>query len=313
MLIEMDINNRLQGMLLGLIVGDALGVPYEFNKRGTFNCKEMSGYGTYNQPKGSWSDDSSLTLITVDHINKKTTLNNLMDNFVKFVYEGYMTPNNECFDVGNTTIKAIENRKYLNKDGIDCGLKDIGSNGNGSLMRISPIVVKTIKEDDINIKLNIVKDYSSLTHGNIISVLGCLIYILVLEEIIRGTLKEDILNKVYVNLLNIKEVKYLYCLDEVYLNLFKDDVKSYSIDDIKSSGYIKHTLEASLWVFLNSNNYNDSILKAINLGEDTDTVGAVSGSLLGCYYSLDSINKSYINDLLKLELINNLITIKIYE
>lgn len=298
---RMDTRNRVRGMIYGLIVGDALGVPYEFNNRGAFECKGMSGYGTYNQPKGSWSDDSSLTLITIEHINKGTTLNTLMDDYVKFVYEGYMTPNKECFDVGNTTMRAIENRKYLKREGVECGLKGVVSNGNGSLMRISPVVVKTIEEDDINNKLNIVRSYSSLTHRNEISILGCLIYILVLEEIIRGVLKEDILNKVYNKLLGIKEDKYLNCLDEIYLNIFNGDVKEYKECYIRSDGYIKNTLEASLWIFLNSNEYRDSVLKAINLGGDTDTIGAVSGSLLGCYYGLGSINKDWVLELIGIE------------
>lgn len=301
--------NNLKGMVYGHVVGDALGVPVEFNKRDTYNIKGMTGYGTYDQPKGTWSDDSSLSLCLMEHLNKETSLNNLMDSFVMYSDEGYMTPFDECFDVGNTTIKAIENRKYLNKDAVECGSKDISSNGNGSLMRIAPIIVKTNELNKVSDKLELVKKYSSLSHAHELSVLSCLIYILCLEEIINGTDKISILDNVYLNLLKLLDNHrdYLILLDEYYLDLFDEGFKYHSKDYIKSDGYVVHTLIASLWCFLNASDFCEGVLMAVNLGEDTDTVGAITGSLLGAYYGYDSIKKDWIDSIQNKELVDGVV------
>ena len=88
------------------------------------------------------------------------------------------------------------------------------------------------------------------------------------------------------------------------------EIFKYDIDDIKSSGYVVDTLEATLWTLLTTDDFNSAIIKAINLGEDTDTVGACTGGLAGIYYGmqygLDCINENWKRDLLKYDYIEKM-------
>ena len=116
--------NKFYNGIMGLVVGDALGVPVEFKKRDTFTITDMTGYGTYNQPPGTWSDDSSLTLATLDSMIKlgKVDPADIMQNFFHWLNDGMFTPYGKVFDVGGGTRRAIA--RYANgKDAAKCGGK----------------------------------------------------------------------------------------------------------------------------------------------------------------------------------------------
>lgn len=101
------IKNKIKVGLYGLIVGDALGVPYEFRPKKLMKkhpCTDMIGNGTYNLPKGTWSDDSSLTLATVDALIEGYSLDIIAKNFIKWAYYDEYTPYGEVFNIGGTTI-----------------------------------------------------------------------------------------------------------------------------------------------------------------------------------------------------------------
>ena len=154
---------------LGFIIGDCLGVPFEFRKRGTFSCdKQMSG-GWHNQPAGTWSDDTSLLLATIDAIKKGVSEKKLYDNFNDFLAKGKYTKNG-LFDIGESTRKAIIKRK---------GGKEIKDNGNGALMRILPFAFGDFTDEEI-IK------YGGLTHNNYISHWSCLFYVHFVRELVNG-------------------------------------------------------------------------------------------------------------------------------
>ena len=101
--------NKIYDAVMGLVVGDALGVPVEFKARDTFHVDDMIGYGTYNQPPGTWSDDSSLTLATMESIIRKGGIDptDMMWNFSRWLNHTAFTPYGEVFDVGGTTEAAI--------------------------------------------------------------------------------------------------------------------------------------------------------------------------------------------------------------
>ena len=291
--------------IIGLAIADALGVPIEFNKREQLQdnlTTEMAGYGTYNVEKGSWSDDTSMTLCLIDAINKtgKIVPKDIMENFVKWVKYQEFTPSGVLFDIGGTCMQAIENYYDYDETPIECGLAEEENNGNGSLMRISPIIyyayAKDLNDSDI---YNIVKDVSSLTHRHPISIMACYMYVLYGIELLRGkSLKEAY---------DIIKTKDYSMFDDYtkskYNRVLKDDISKLSIDEIKSTGYVVDTLEATFWSLLTTDNYNDSIIKAINLGNDTDTIGACTGALSGMYYGIDSIKESWKNDLLRCDYI----------
>ncbi|WP_414053019.1 ADP-ribosylglycohydrolase family protein [Macrococcus animalis] len=266
-------NNQLRGMLYGFIVGDALGVPVEFKARGTFEVSDMIGYGTYNLPPGTWSDDSSLLLCTMEHMNENSTLDDLMQKFADFDYRNYMTPFGETFDIGITTHEACQNFEYLKHSATACGLSGEYDNGNGSLMRIAPIVKMTL-DLPIEDKYKMVSDYSKLTHGNERSIMGCMIYILVLEALLGNVDKPELLNHVQIQLIELDK-DY-----SAYYRIF-NKLENLHVDEIKSTGYVIDTLEAVLYCYLNHETYQEGIFAAINLGGDTDTIGALTGALFG--------------------------------
>ena len=161
-------------------------------------------------------------------------------------------------------------------------------------MRILPVAyycyAKNLDENDI---YTAVKSVSSITHKHEISIMGCYIYVLFAIEL----LNKHSFNEAY---FNIKQKDYSmfsdYCQDK-YKRILKDEISDYDIDSISSSGYVVDTLEATLWCILTTNDFNSAIIKAINLGNDTDTIGACVGGLSGIFYGLDSINPQWIKDL----------------
>lgn len=255
----------LKSAMLGLIVADALGVPFEFKNRGTFRVAGMTGYGTHNQPVGTWSDDSSMTLATLDSMIKteKLDCDDIMERFTGWFDDGTYCPYGECFDIGHTTLTAIG--KY--KSGYSatrCGGKGFKDNGNGSLMRILPIAFVEHTVDDI-------LDLSSLTHAHEISLMSCRLYVQIAENLMSGMSKED-------------AITHLRCCVDECENIPK--MKDYPQEQIKSSGYVIDSFEAAVWSFVNSESYRECVIKAVELGDDTDTVAAIAGGLAGIYYGI---------------------------
>lgn len=293
--------NRLKNGIIGFIIGDAMGVPLEFTKRREEKVIGMLEYGSHNMPKGSWSDDSSMVIATMQSIiDNKGNINykDIMNNFILWIEKWKFTSNNKTFGVGGTTFKALRNYYYreefiMYKDPLMCGIDDIKDNGNGSLMRILPIAYycyyKKLKEEEI---YKLVKDISSMTHRHSISILGCYIYVLFVIGILNGEEKEKIYK-------GIRKYNYNKYFDNETINnygrLLDNDISLLDIDNINSSGYVLNTLEAVIWCFMNSNNYNESIIKAINLGDDVDTIGALVGGLSGSYYN--KINNKWLKDI----------------
>lgn len=260
--------------IMGLAVGDALGVPYEFRKRDTFKCEGMTGWGTHNQPPGTWSDDTSLTLATMASLIEcgKVDLEHIMRNFAEWYFNGHYTAHGEAFDCGNTTADSIW-RFVVNGAGVHkCGGRDIKDNGNGALMRILPLAFLANGERWVN-------GVSGLTHAHRISRACCWSYVSIAKAIMDDT-------KTGIEL-------------------------PYFLREIKSSGYVVDTLKAAVWCLLTTDTYRDCVLTAVNLGEDTDTTAAVAGGLAGLFYGvggekgmpeewIDQIaRKEYIKDLCK--------------
>ncbi len=292
----MGTQDKVLAGLMGACVGDALGVPVEFRSRADLQeqpVKDMIGYGTYNQPPGTWSDDSSLTLCLVDSLCNGYNLNDIGKKFVQWYHENLWTPHGNVFDAGITTRKAIRRLYTGEVPAQEAGEKDEHSNGNGSLMRILPLAfyLEQIETEDI---FNIVADVSSITHGHIRSVISCCAYI----EMAVSLLKGQSLKTAYTNMRRTIMECYQNCEELRYLhNVIVKDISEFSRDKIRSSGYVVHTLEAALWCLLTSKSYSETVLKAVNLGEDTDTTGIVAGGLAGIYYGYKNIPQEWIEQI----------------
>ena len=287
--------------IMGLAVGDAFGVPYEFMAREKVKkiiSKEMTGAGVHNQPVGTWSDDTSLTLCLLDNLDRKPDYYKIMHSFARWYETGEYTANGRCFDIGSTTRYAI--RRY--ESGIvplKCGSRSISNNGNGSLMRILPIIYYFDKYKTFRLcasDLNIIHKMSALTHAHPISFIACDIYvylgILLLNGHVLDTACEEAAESV---------IGYYYS-QGIYNELLKEFavigcLREYKEDDIKSSGYVVDSLIAAIWSLINSKSYEDSIWNAVMLGNDTDTVAAIAGGLAGIYYGYEKIPDRWIRDL----------------
>ena len=263
-------NQKLYHAIFSFVIGDALGVPYEFEERGSFRCFGMRGHGSHDQPAGTWSDDTSMTLATLKSIKDndgRIVIEDIKNNFLKWLNEGAFTAHDEVFDVGHATLKALMT-----------GEPRMGEyeNGNGSLMRILPLAFTDCSDDEI-------RAVSAITHGHHISMDACVIYVHVARRLLAGEDIEDI----------IPTLVY----DEPFHRL--RIINQLSVEEIRSSGYVVDTLEAALWALSHKDfagfgnahyekGFDETILEAVNLGEDTDTVAAVTGGLAGIIYGMDS-------------------------
>ena len=301
-------NNKMKAGIMGFAIGDALGVPVEFLNRDLLQrhpVKDMIGYGTHNVPEGTWSDDTSLMIATIDSINENGDIDfeDIMYKFTEWFNYAKYTATDEFFDIGASTEEAILNFKNGIRT-IDCGTKSISANGNGSLMRILPFVYylkySNFSEDE---QTELINKASSLTHAHEISRLGCKIYADYVSLLLDGVDKNkalDLLKKINYN------KDYSNDSVEAYQRILKGDLKLLNIDQIKSSGYVVYSLEASIWSTLNNDNYEDAVLTAINLGKDTDTIGAITGSLNGIIYGRSGIPERWLNKLKRKDYLEDL-------
>lgn len=291
--------NRIRDALYGFAIGDAIGVPIEFEHRSNLiksPVTKMLGYGSYDIDKGIWSDDTSMTLAEMDSIaaTNKIDYTDMAEKFCSWINDAKYTATNEVFDIGMTTKYAL--MKYWNDkiDATKCGGTSISANGNGSLMRMMPIAFYCYyKELDDDAIYEIVSRTSSITHAHEIRIMGCYIYVKYLIYILSGNDKKT-------SLKYIKNQEYRWFSQDTikeYDRILKGNIKDLEIDDISSTGYVVYTLEAVLWTILNTDSYNQAIIGAINLGEDTDTIGAITGSIAGILYGYDNIDETWIKDL----------------
>lgn len=304
-------NNSYDG-IIGLALADSMGVPVEFSSRASLDENPVlgvEGYGMYAMPPGAWSDDTSLTLATIDAILKnKGVINDrtyefIGENFLKYCKEGKFTPTGRMFDIGNTTRCAISLYANSTLPATQCGGKSENNKGNGALMRILPIAYYAYCNNLDSIETyEIVKNVASITHALEICVLGSYIYVQFARQLLEGHSKTEAYQLMQQSDYSMFSQQTL----NEYSRVLKGNIADYSRDEIKSVGKTLETLEAALWSFLNNENYDSTVLTAINLGNDTDTVAACAGGLAGIYYGSDSINKDWLSQLIKLDYIRKL-------
>ncbi|QIX59971.1 ADP-ribosylglycohydrolase family protein [Hymenobacter sp. BT18] len=288
------LETQIRAALLGLAVGDALGVPVEFQSRAARRQDPvvvMRAYGTHNQPAGTWSDDASLTFCLAESLCRGYDLGDLSRRFINWYEHGYWTPHGHVFDVGVATSEAIR-RLSRGTSPLLAGGNDEYSNGNGSLMRILPLAFwmqpLTLVE-----RFRLSLEVSSLTHAHTRSILACFIYLELARQLLSGldkhaaykAMQQEVNEFAHTEPALLAELPRFHRIlenpqaDYEILSLIR-----YREDEISGSGYVLHTLEAALWCLLRYDTYAETVLAAVNLGDDTDTTGAVTGGLAGLYY-----------------------------
>lgn len=308
-------NNERLSLYLGLAVGDALGVPVEFKSRESLAANpvlDMREYGTHHQPKGTWSDDSSMAFCLADAIQngKGRDLQYIANNFVLWWNDSAFTARGDCFDIGNTTcnaLKMIENGYSSEKT----GGKNEYDNGNGSLMRILPMLSIINYQVDEHAYQKVCQ-VSAITHAHPISLVCCNFLCYFVQNLLLAKksglsyTKSTVFMESYEAFFTDR-----YCINvpkehENAFNHVRDNLSKVSSvmtkeEDIQSSGYVLSTLKASIWCFLNTDSYSEAVLRAVNLGGDTDTTGCVTGGIAGLWYGWESIPSQWLNVLARVE------------
>lgn len=282
---------KIVGGLLGVVTGDALGLPVQFLTREEVSenpIKGMRGGGVFGTPAGTWSDDSSLTLcLAISLTQVGYDLRDIAERFVRWFRDGYCTPFGQSFDIGNATQEAME-RLMKGISPLEAGPSDEHSNGNGSLMRILPAALYFSHQSDEEMIEKVCK-ISKITHGHPRSQLGCSLYALYIKDLLLGKSLEEAYKNLQEKKKDIFKGAELEAELSAYQRLLDGTLHQCQEDEIQSSGYVVHTLEAAVWCCLTTQSYRDALLKAVNLGLDSDTVGAVTGGLAGVYYGLAGI------------------------
>lgn len=284
-------------IVLGYAIGDALGVPAEFKRREELSANpivDMIGNGSHNQPEGTWSDDTSMVLATMDSIAELQTIDykDIMCRYLKWYKQAEYTASNQVFDIGMGTRRALEKFARGTK-AVQCGEKNFMNNGNGALMRMFPIALYTYNAKyEYRKEVEAAYYFSSLTHGHDISMMACKIYSDYIKALLNGESPIEALN-------TISNYPYDSFYDNCYTfdRILSGKIAKMSVNEIKSTGYVVDTLEASIWCLIHSNSYEEAVLKAVNLGEDTDTIAAITGSLAGIVYRLENIPIKWIHKL----------------
>jgi ADP-ribosyl-[dinitrogen reductase] hydrolase len=284
------------GGLWGAVVGDALGVPVEFNSRAEVRSNPvtgMRGYGTHHQPPGTWSDDSSLLLCTTESlVHRQFDIEDIGQRFIAWFNDGLWAAHGDVFDVGLTTTDALM-RIANGTPAQEAGGQDEHTNGNGSLMRILPVALRFAKGPIAEL-LDRSSRASAITHAHPRSQLACCFYALVVRQLLSGAEPKQAVQEVGASFGSHfpgnPELRH-------FRHLIDEDLSTKPDERIVSSGYVIDTLTASLWCLLTTTNFKECVLKAVNLGGDTDTTGCVAGGLAGVTYGAESIPGEWIEQL----------------
>lgn len=279
----MDVSGRARGCLLGLAVGDALGATLEFARRDSLpRHTEMTGGGPHALAPGQWTDDTSMALALAESLLACSGLDarDLMTRFLAWFEKGDYSCTGECFDIGRTTAEAL--RRFARTGDPWAGAVSENAAGNGSLMRLAPAVLFAL--DDEAEAARLARDQSRTTHGAPQAVECC--------ELFAGMLREAVLGGGG-DVLRPRQWPGHEAVARVADGGWRGKERS----RISSSGYVVHTLEAALWCVGRAENFEEALVLAVNLGDDADTVGAVTGQLAGALWGVDAIPERWLTPL----------------
>lgn len=296
----LTLHSRYLGAMLGLACGDAVGTTVEFSPRGSFApVTDMVGGGPFGLKPGQWTDDTSMALCLAESLLTKGTFDPVdqMTRYNNWWHWGYLSSTGDCFDIGMTVQAALS--RFAVSGNPYSGSTDPTTAGNGSLMRLAPVVL--FAYPDIAAALQHAADSSRTTHGASEAIESCQLFAAVLCAALAGTPKTDLL------------AKLPYTPGEPKLaDLANGAFLAKGEHEIRGSGYCVESLEAALWCFWNTESFEEAVLRAANFGEDADTTAAIVGQIAGAHYGVEAIPDRWIARLTMREDIEGMAT-NLYE
>jgi ADP-ribosylglycohydrolase len=297
-----DHRSRCLGSLLGLAVGDALGTTLEFRPPGSFSpISDMVGGGPFHLKPGQWTDDTSMALCLATSLVERGGFDarDQMDRYLCWRSEGYLSSTGKCFDIGNTVASAL--RKYERTGDPIAGSMDSMSAGNGSLMRLAPIPL--FFASDPRLAIERAADSSRTTHAAREAVDACRYMAGLIVGAVQGRGKEEVLSAGFCP---VEGLWGSEPLAPAIAEIADGSFKRKQPPEIQGTGYVVRSLEAALWAFYHAEDFQNGALRAVNLGDDADTTGAIYGQLAGAYYGVESIPASWLDCLAELQLVTGL-------
>ena len=302
----MNIEQRRRAAIYGLLIGDAVGVPYEFKALHQLPAIEkIDMQPPHNFARsyasiavGTWSDDGAQALCLLSSLLDSQQLNteDFMRRICAWYQQGYMAVDGHVFDVGIQTVEAIH--RYQSGIALDqVAQNHERANGNGALMRVLPLALWHQGSDETLIADAYAQ--SHITHAHLRSKICCALYCLWAREVLQGAqISTGWLNAVarFQRLASPKE------LDELEQHILNSQWQQPT-----GSGYVVDCLKSAYYA-LQSNSYQSTIQRAIALGQDTDTTACVAGGIAGLFYGLEGIPQPWLQALRGRELVEQLLT-----
>ncbi|KAL8919238.1 MAG: hypothetical protein Q9208_006899 [Pyrenodesmia sp. 3 TL-2023] len=299
--------SRIRGSFYGVAVCDALGAPVEFCQRGTFPPVTGLRYNrNFDLAPGCWTDDTSMTLCLAQSLVDRKGGFDAQDQvkkYIKWYMDGYMSSIGKCFDIGNATRNALaiwrehlkgtapgEEAMASGQKSVDASLKRKMQCGNGSLMRVSPVGLVFHQDEAKAVEYAALS--SQVTHPYPTNAEACMVYTKMTAATFKHSSKADLASIVADWAFEDPDLRSRF---EKYSD--PGSWKEVESDRISSSGYVVHSLEASLWAFFTTDSFEEGALKVVNLGDDADTVGAIYGGIAGAYYGVEAIPKKWLTRL----------------
>jgi ADP-ribosyl-[dinitrogen reductase] hydrolase len=276
--------DRQRGAIFGLAIGDALGAAVEFEFPGSF--EPVNGYrggGPHGLAPGEWTDDTSMALALADSIaDVGWDINDQAERYLDWWRCGAYSVNGRVFDIGVTTVAALQ-RFQQTGDAATSGDRSERASGNGSLMRLAPVPVAYARcfPDQLELLVERAIESSLPTHASPQCLSACSYFAVLVAGLVNGVTLEEALRPDWEPLARLRDGFPLHPeVDEVAAGSFRDRRPP----EIQGSGYVVRSLEAALWALHDAADFREAVLRAVNLGDDADTTGAICGQLAGAWW-----------------------------
>jgi len=292
--------DRAFGAMFGLAVGDAMGMPIEFRPRGKFEpVTEFRAGGPFKLQAGQWTDDTAMSLCLASSLIECNGFDaaHQMRQYSRWIDDGYLSCTGKAVGIGQTILKAMI-RYHKSQDPIQ-GDTNPRRSGNGCIMRLAPVPIYYNHDAAQAIHYSI--QSATTTHGSEICLQTTGFFGGMMWGALNGVSKDKLLSD---NYSPVKDYYQQHLLCDELRNLASGDYKTKQESDIDSTGFVIDALKAALWSFYHTDTYAEGLLKAVNLGGDADTVGAIYGQLAGAYYGFEEIPMKWIQGLVSDEKIS---------